>query len=183
MDELFPSLAGVNRGARPIDRAWQLAYRVAYKLAKSWWFFRRPRHHGALVALWHGGEILMLSLSYRQGVNLPGGGIRPGENAQQAALRETTEETGLVLRADQLELADAGAFHFENRIDHVTIFEAMLPERPLIAIDHREIVAARFRAPASIRPDEVGPHVRRYLAAKLSSTVPSSLASQPAAAT
>jgi 8-oxo-dGTP diphosphatase len=180
-DQLSPSSVAVNRGARPVDRLWQMVYWVAYRLAKSWWFLRRPRHYGALVALWHGGEILMLSLSYRRGVNLPGGGIRPGEDAQSAALRETEEETGLVLTPDQLRLADAAAFYFENRIDHVTIFEAVLAERPRVRIDHREIVAACFRAPASIPPDEVAPHIRRYLAAKL--TQPASSASIPAVAT
>ncbi|MDB5411573.1 MAG: hydrolase [Rhodospirillales bacterium] len=159
----------VIRGARPrpIDHAWQLAYRVAYGLALIWWFLRRPQYNGALMAVWHGGEILMLSTSYRRGMNLPGGGIQPGENAQQAALRETAEEIGLVLAPDQLQLAGAIAFRFENRHDHVTIFETFLAERPSLVIDHREIVAAYFRAPASIRPDEVPPHVARYLAAKL----------------
>jgi 8-oxo-dGTP diphosphatase len=178
-DELSRAPAPVNRGARPIDRLWQTVYRLAYRLAKAWWFLRRPRHRGALVAVWHGGEILMLSLAYRQVLNLPGGGIKRGEDALATALREAEEEIGLVLAPDQLRLATAVAFRWENRRDHVTIFEAILAERPLLAIDHREVVAAAFRAPAGIRPDEIAPHVRHYLAGRLT---PSS-ASRPAAAT
>jgi 8-oxo-dGTP diphosphatase len=179
-DEESASPAPAERGARPLDRAWQIAYRVAYSLAKMWWFVRRPRHRGALLAVWHGGDILMLSLSYRRFLNLPGGGIERGEDARVTALREAEEEIGLVLAPDQLRLAGAIEFHWENRFDHVTIFEAVLAERPILSIDHREIVAASFRAPASIRPDELSPHVRHYLAGKLN---PASAASRSAAAT
>jgi 8-oxo-dGTP diphosphatase len=176
-DELSRSPAPVNRGARPLDRVWQLVYRLAYKLAKTWWRVRRPHHRGALLALWCGGEILMLTLSYRRVLNLPGGGIEPGEDALSAVLREAREEIGLALAPDQLRLAATVAFHWENRLDHVTIFEAILAERPLLSIDHREIVAAAFRPPASIRSEEVTPHLRHYLALIASS------ASQSAATT
>jgi 8-oxo-dGTP diphosphatase len=182
-DELCPSPGPVDRDARPIDRVWRIVFRLAYKLAKAWWFVRRPRHRGALVALWHDGEILLLSLSYRTVLNLPGGGIERGEDPLRTALREAEEEIGLVLAPAQLRLAQAVAFRWENRLDHVTIFEAILAERPLLSIDQREIVAARFRAPASIRPEEISPHVRLYLAGRLTPSSAASLASRPAAAT
>jgi 8-oxo-dGTP diphosphatase len=181
-DELFPSPAPVNRGAHSIDRVWQIGYRLGYSIAKAWWFLRRPEHRGALLALWHDDEILILSLSYRRVLNLPGGGIERGEDALGTALREAAEEIGLVLAPDQLRLAQAVAFRWENRLDHVTIFEATLAQRPLLSIDHREVVAACFRAPASIRPEEISPHVRLYLAGKLTPSSASS-ASRPRAVT
>ncbi len=41
-----------------IDRLWQLAFAIAYRLLLLWWFVRRPSHRGALVALWHDGQVL-----------------------------------------------------------------------------------------------------------------------------
>jgi 8-oxo-dGTP diphosphatase len=180
-NELFPSPAPVNRGARPIDRAWQLTFRIAYRFAKAWWFVRRPKHRGALLAIWHGGTILILSPSYRAVLNLPGGGIKRGEDPKETVLREVEEEIGLVLTPDQLRLAGETEFRWENRVDHVTMFEAILAERPLLSIDHREIVAAEFRNPASIRPEEVSPHVWHYVAGKFIASPAS--AATPVAAT
>jgi 8-oxo-dGTP diphosphatase len=147
-----------------IDRLWQLGYAAAYRLLLLWWRVRRPAHRGALVAIWHDGEILVLRSSYRQGWSLPGGGIARGENARAAAVRELREEIGLVVAAASLHEAQALELVWENRSDHTTIFELTLAERPALRLDNREIVGAAFRAPDAIELDEVVPHVARYLA-------------------
>ena len=36
-----------------IDRCFQLAYKLAYRLIHVYWFICRPSHRGALVAIWH----------------------------------------------------------------------------------------------------------------------------------
>jgi 8-oxo-dGTP diphosphatase len=148
---------------RVADRLWQLAYALAYRLLLLWWIVRRPAHRGALVALWHDGEILVLRSSYRPGWSLPGGGIARGESAREAASRELREEIGIEVDAASLHEAQALELTWEHRRDHTTIFELILASRPVLRLDNREIVGAAFRAPNAIAPDEVAPHVAHYL--------------------
>jgi 8-oxo-dGTP diphosphatase len=146
-----------------IDRLWQLGYALAYRLLRLWWRVRRPAHRGALVAVWHEGEILVLRSSYRPGWSLPGGGIARGESPRQAAAREIREEIGLAVAPEKLHEAQAVELIWEHRSDHTTIFELALEERPALRLDNREIVGAAFRAPDAISDDEVAPHVALYL--------------------
>jgi 8-oxo-dGTP diphosphatase len=147
-----------------IDRLWQLAYAAAYRLLLLWWVVRRPAHRGALVAIWHDGEILVLRSSYRRGWSLPGGGIARGESAREAAVRELREEIGLTVPAASLHEAQALELIWEHRSDHTTIFELTLALRPALRLDNREIIGAAFRAPDAIDLDEVAPHLGYYLA-------------------
>ena len=64
---------------------------------------RRPHTHGALVAIWHNNQVLMVQTSYRRGYGLPGGGLQPGESARDAAVRELNEELGLAIESSWLE--------------------------------------------------------------------------------
>lgn len=48
----------------------------------------------ALVALWHADRVLMVFDRWRQGWELPGGGLEPGESPRKAAVRELLEESG-----------------------------------------------------------------------------------------
>ncbi len=47
---------------------------------------RRPHTQGALVAIWHNNQMLMVQTSYRKGYGLPGGGLQSGESARNAAV-------------------------------------------------------------------------------------------------
>ena len=168
-DELALPQGAVNRRragplGRVVDRAWQLAYAAAYRVLRAWWFVRRPAHRGALVALWHGGEILLLRSSYRTGWSLPGGGIAHGESARDAAIRELREEVGLAVDPTALREAQTVELAWEHRSDHTTIFEIAVAEPPALRLDHREIVAAGFHRPDAIDPNTVAPHVALYLA-------------------
>jgi 8-oxo-dGTP diphosphatase len=169
-DEVMPPPGLVNRGhaaerrASLVDRLFQAGYFCAYRLLRAWWFLRRPRHRGAVVALWHHGLLLMVRSSYRPRWDLPGGGVGPGEDAKTAALRELQEELGLSLPPEALTLAQAEEIFFEYRYDHVSVFEAVLAERPAIRIDNREIIAAEFRSPATIAASRISDYVARYLA-------------------
>jgi 8-oxo-dGTP diphosphatase len=163
-DELIRPPPPVNRRVALTDRLWQLAYVAAYRAARLWWFVRRPKHRGAVVALWHDGKLLMVRSSYRARWDLPGGGIEAGEDARDAALRELREEIGLVLPAAALIVAQAEEIFWEHRYDHVTVFETIAQERPALRVDNREILAAEFRLPQTIDAARISPYVARYLA-------------------
>jgi 8-oxo-dGTP diphosphatase len=177
-DELIRPPAPVNRrDSAAVDAAWRLVIRAGYRILRLWWFLRRPTHRGALVALWHDGEILLVRTSYRRRWSLPGGGIASGESACEAALRELREEVGIDLPPETLRPAYAAATFWEYRHDHTTIFEAELDDRPNLRLDNREILAALFHAPAAVAADDLTPPLARYLAGR--NSIPSS-ASTPA---
>lgn len=64
-------------------------------------------------------------------LSFPGGHVDRGENVQEAALRETYEETGILLLPDQLALRlFATNYHLEkNLVWVIAAFTAILPEQ------------------------------------------------------
>ncbi len=155
-------------GGRPLraimDRFWRLAYRVGFRAARLWWRLRRPAHDGAVVAVWLGGRILAVQQSYRSNLSWPGGGIRRGEEPREAARRELREELGLEVAPDDLVLARDVVVEWDFRREHVRVFELRLRAEPVLRIDNREIVAARFVEPRALLAEAVlPPFIRAYL--------------------
>jgi ADP-ribose pyrophosphatase YjhB (NUDIX family) len=130
------------------DALYRAALPLAYRLARQWWRLRRPAHDGALVALWVGGAVLLVRPSYRRQWALPGGGVRPGESAAQAAAREIHEELGLRLAVEALRPVCEVTGEWDYRRECVTIFELRLDAPPPLRLDNREIVATRFVTPS-----------------------------------
>src|SRR5579871_5538717 len=124
------------------DRAWQNVYRVGFRLALGWWWLRRPRHEGVLVAIHVGDSILMVQSSYRTAWSLPGGGVHRGEALEAAARRELAEEVGIT----EVPLSPAGSACglWDWQRDHVYFFTALLPALPCLRLDHREIIGAQL---------------------------------------
>ena len=56
-------------------------YRLAAWLYETYRLIAKPRTHGALVALWHQGQVLLVAASYRRELSLPGGWINPRRNS------------------------------------------------------------------------------------------------------
>ena len=139
-------------------------YRAAFALLRLWWFLRRPRAQGAAVAVWHGGRLLLVRMSYRAELDLPGGGIESGETPLEAALRELREETGLSPSAAELE--PAGAFSFEDYHRPITthLFLWRPVEPPVPVADGREILAVSFLDPAEFAAARLAKLPRLYLA-------------------
>ena len=139
-------MATTHNDSRPSlsDQLWQKFYIGAYWLMRLVWIIRRPRTHGALVAAWHQGRILLVRSSYLSYWNLPGGYVGRGETAREAACRELEEEVGL--RQDPRDLVPALdiVHRWQSKHDHVEIFSIQLQRAPRIEVDHREVVEARF---------------------------------------
>lgn len=132
-------------------------------MLRAYWKVRRPATHGALVAMWHEGEILIVKNSYRRQYTLPGGYVRPSESAQQAAARELQEEVNLRVPPDSLDLVYSDSKPFENRRDRVSIVELEVEEAPDFQVDNRELVWAGFKSPRAVLDLNIVPHLREYL--------------------
>nr|WP_264185605.1 NUDIX domain-containing protein [Roseicella aerolata] len=146
-----------------------MGYRAAFLLARLWWALRRPARHGGMVAVWHGGRVLLLRQSYRPGLTFPGGALRRGEDPAIAASRELREEVGLAAPAPRLRRAMSVMARFESCRDQVTVFELALDAPPPLRPDNREVVWAGFLDPAEALLDPgMPPHVRRYLEGRMS---------------
>lgn len=141
----------------------RVAYRAAHLALRAWWLVRRPETHGALVALWHEGKILLIRSSYRRTLSLPGGYRKRGERAIDAAAREVTEELEIRIPKNALRHAWHGSRPFEHRTDTLDIFEVDLEAPFHLAVNHRELVWAGWTTPEEARAMEIVPHLRCYL--------------------
>src|SRR5580692_1904375 len=105
-----------------VDRGFQVAYTGAYRMMRMYWRLRHPVTHGALVAMWNGGELLLVRNSYVPYYCLPGGYVRPGESGRDAAIRELREEVRVSAEVDELKLAHEERHEWEGKKDHVMIY-------------------------------------------------------------
>lgn len=147
-----------------IDRAYQLAYKAAYRVMRVYWETLSPDTHGALVAIWHRGRILLVKNSYLDYWSLPGGYVRRSETAKQAALRELEEEVGLsgVPEEDLAPALDV-RHRWEGKNDHVEIFDLEVDAPPPVQIDNREVVEARFFTPREALELHLFPPIARLV--------------------
>ena len=134
---------------RWIDLCCRTVFRVGFPLACLWWSLTRPRHQGAMVALYVGPDLLLVRSSYRNEWHLPGGGIRWGETPEAAARREVAEEIGVSVTA-LLSVGSACGI-WDGRCDRVHFFESRLNELPTLWLDNREIIAAKLTPADEVR--------------------------------
>jgi ADP-ribose pyrophosphatase YjhB (NUDIX family) len=146
-----------------VDRGFQLAYVCAYRLMRTYWRLRHPTTHGSLVAIWNRGEVLLVRNSYVPYYGLPGGYVRRGESARDAAMRELFEEVGVSAKPEDLRLLLEETHEWEGKHDHVQIFALELPSRPTIAVDNREVVEASWWSPGRALSLDLFPPLRHVL--------------------
>jgi 8-oxo-dGTP diphosphatase len=107
-----------------------------------------PSHTvGSLCFIEHEGRLLMLRQLHRRGWTLPGGLVDRGEDAEQAAVREVEEETGLGIRVGQplTVVLDPRT----RRVD--VLFHVPVRTRPAVA-PASEAVEAAWLTPAEAVP-------------------------------
>jgi 8-oxo-dGTP pyrophosphatase MutT (NUDIX family) len=145
------------------DLAFRVLYRCAYRAMRVYWAVFHPRAHGALVAVWHGGEVLLVHTSYAAYYQFPGGYVRRGETGAEAASREVLEELGLRVEPGALVPVADVEHVWEGKRERVEIFELSPPGRPSVEIDDREVVDARFVAPEQALQLALFPPVREVI--------------------
>jgi 8-oxo-dGTP diphosphatase len=146
-----------------LDGFYRLGYKSAYKMMRMYWAVRRPDTHGALVAIWNDGKVLLVRNSYLTYYGLPGGYVRPDETARQAAARELLEEVGVGITEDKLEPALDITHEWEGKHDHVEIFRLDLPYEPKVKVDNREVIAAQMYTPDEALKLELFPPVKKHI--------------------
>lgn len=154
------------------DSVARLGWRAAHVSAHAWFWLRKPLVRGAQVAVWHDGRLLMLPQSYRRAWVLPGGRIGRREEADEAAARELSEEAGIRAEPGDLEPALVVRYRTPYGPRHQEIFELDISTAPTITIDHREIVAARFVAPADVMSLRIDITAQTYLRAVEEASTP-----------
>jgi len=144
------------------DAIWRTVYRLGFPLARAWWWFRRPSHEGALVAIHVDRSLLLVQSSYRTAWNFPGGSVRRGETPNAAARRELAEEVGLAVE-DPLVPAGEAQGLWDGRRDRVYFFALQLSRLPKLRPDNREIIGARLVPLAEVRSMPLTGPVRAYV--------------------
>ena len=120
-----------------------------------------PGVRSVRVLLIRDGRVLLVRHWYAPGVMmLPGGGIKRGEKAEDAARREIREETGFEL--DKLELL--GEYEGNYPGDSVTVFFASEFDGYVRLVPNQEIMLRSFRNLIEAQSmEEVAPDSKRRI--------------------
>lgn len=146
-----------------LDRLFQAAYFIVYRLLICYWFIFRPSVRGVFVGVWYHGKILIIKNSYKTKYSVPGGYLKRKENPVSAATRELEEEINIRIPLDRLQFAGEFTFFDEFKHDTVIFFETKLTDSPDIKIDNREVIWGKFLTPSSALELNLTPAVREYL--------------------
>jgi len=145
------------------DRGWRMVFFVGYRVMLVWWAIRRPVMHGAYVAVWWRGRLLVIRNSYKRPLSVPCGMIGRRESPRRAAARELAEEVGIDVAPDALREVGEFVVEWEHKEDHAHFFELELEEAPALRLDGREVVWGEFVPEEELPLDALMPHVRHYL--------------------
>jgi 8-oxo-dGTP pyrophosphatase MutT (NUDIX family) len=113
----------------------RVCYRIAYRLAKVYWYVVRPDVHGVKGVLRDGDRVLLVRHTYgdRQRWDIPGGHAHTGEPPAAAVRREMEEELGIAASWVHL-----GSLPAETDHKHENVHVFVTQRRP-----HHELVLAR----------------------------------------
>ena len=144
-----------------------MAYVIAYRCLRVWWFLRRPATQSAHVAVWHDGGLLLIRNSYKSGETVPSGALKRHETALEAARRELEEEVGVTANTSDLAIACELSVHYDYKRETAHFFELQCTAAPAIAVDRREVIWAGFCPEDELAARPLVPHLRAYLEQRL----------------
>ena len=137
-------------------------YRLAYHLLRTIALVRPPRGAGAKAAVVCGEEVLLVKHTYGPARwELPGGGMRRGEDPLHALHRELAEELGISFEHASLITTRPGPGRMHRHLTH--LYRVDISE-PRLRPDEVEIAELRWCDPAH-PPAPVGSMVSIALAA------------------
>jgi 8-oxo-dGTP pyrophosphatase MutT (NUDIX family) len=149
-----------SRQAQAVLRLRRAAYRLAYRLLSLTALVWPPRGQGAKGLLVCDGEVLLVRHTYGpRRWELPGGGVKRGEDPLAALRRELDEELGLAVSTAVAMAMQYGPGRRHRHRTHV--YRVDIPARHVRA-DPVEIAEARWCDPAS-PPTPLGPKVAEVL--------------------
>jgi 8-oxo-dGTP pyrophosphatase MutT (NUDIX family) len=137
-------------------------FRAAHTLMRAYWWVVRPHTRGVKCVVRQGDAVLLVRHAYgdRGRWELPGGGIKRGEEPRATAAREAREELGMDL-TDWRGLGSVEARGYGKRTTLVC-FEAR-PAGRGVTIDEGELEEARWFDLSDL-PAAIGQHAQVVLA-------------------
>lgn len=139
----------------------RVAYRVAHRGLRVYWFVFRPTTDGTKCLLTHGDLVLLVRHTYGLGEwDLPGGTVQRREPPIDTARREMREELGVTINEwTPLGRIDGTVHHHPNRLH---CFRAEIDHAEL-TVDAGEIARTGWFARDALPPD-TGLYARRIIA-------------------
>ncbi len=151
---------------RIFNKFCQLCYVVAYRLFGIYYRFGRCDIAGVFVGVNVDGHLLLIKNSYRHEVSLPGGGVKKKETILEGAVRELWEEVGILCQPDDLVYVRQVVNQSQFRCDRIYFYDLILPQRPQVNIDNREVIWAEFLPIGKVHDMDLSSPVQRYLLTK-----------------